>query len=81
MRITVYLDERTYRALHRISSNTGRSIEDLAEAAIQNETSRTPEWTEVLPPGRRSLDEPAPHFSEARGLFANSYYPPRDSGL
>lgn len=71
MILQVYVDERTYRALWRVAERTGRSIEELAEAAVSNETSKTREWHEVLPPGHpeRSLDatlESALHLSGYR---------------
>lgn len=53
MILQVYIDERTHRALFRVSERTGRSMEELAEAAVANETSKTKEWHEVLPPARR----------------------------
>lgn len=58
MILSVYVDERTYRALVRVSERIGRPVEDLASSAVENEVMRTREWTEVLPPGHpeKSLD-------------------------
>lgn len=59
--MTIVLSERAYRALSLYSDRTGRSMEELAEAAVENEISQTREWDDVLPPPRCSdADERMP---------------------
>lgn len=56
MILQVYIDERTHRALFRVAERTGRSMEELAEAAVGNEISKKREWHEAMPPARRALE-------------------------
>lgn len=49
MIIQVYIDEHTHRTLFRIAEKTGRTVENLAEAAVSEAALKTPEWREVIP--------------------------------
>lgn len=65
--VTIVLNERAYRALHRRAENFGIPIETLAATTIEQRMIATPEYDEVLPPN-------SPHRSTAvatpPGLYA-----------
>ena len=50
--LQVFVDERTFRALTMYANNRGdgRTVEDLASAAVEDSASRIREWVDCLPP-------------------------------
>jgi hypothetical protein len=52
MILQCYVDDRTYAVLQNVACNTGRTVEQLAEAAIENEALK------CLPGGRSPVVHP-----------------------
>lgn len=53
--LTIVIDERSYRALALYSGRAGRTMEDLAAAAVETWIVNTPDYNEVVPPHLRGM--------------------------
>lgn len=51
--LSCYVDQRTLMALERVSAETGRGIEELAEAAISDAASKVSPPSPSTPHGER----------------------------